>query len=129
MKGDRPIPQGSLKKRHLGLVGLITVVLQYGLALRSEQSTTDAIQTIAQSEIAKVEEQIKTQKAELQAAVEKDFVRKHELSELLKRFDRKLERIDEATLSLGRQISEIDGFLKSGQAAGPVQRPREYSRR
>lgn len=98
--------RGALKKRHLGLAGLITVLLQYGVGKQTESSTANALSEI-------VQQQLIAQKAELRAENERDFVRKSDLRPVLERIDDKLDGVDGKLEAMNSKVSKIEGYLKA----------------
>lgn len=88
-----------IKKTHLGIIGMITVAIQYGVGLQNENQTKASIQAVMSS-------QSRAQAAELKAAVEKEFVRKAELNRSFDRLDRKLD-------TLNTKVSRVEGYLKA----------------
>lgn len=92
--GSRPI-----KKAHLGIIGMITVAIQYAVGLQNESQTKASIQTVMSS-------QAQAHAAEIKAAIEKDFVRKAELTHTLDRLDKKMD-------ILNTKVSRVEGYLKA----------------
>jgi hypothetical protein len=101
--------RGSLKKRHLTIAGLITVLLQYGVGVRNEKTTVDTLRLVARQEISGVQKQVSAIREER----ERDFVRKDDLSKTLESMDRKLDRMDENMGRVSVKISRVEGFLRA----------------
>lgn len=108
--------KGSLKKRHIGLAGLITVLMQYGIGAKNDTTTQKALQQV-------VVEQLKTQKAQVQAELEKDFVRKSDLRPVLGKLDRNLERMVDGQSGMDRRLSKIEGLIRSRMRWSELERP------
>jgi uncharacterized protein YoxC len=98
----------SLKPRHLGLAGLMTVLIQYGVGVQSEKSTKETIQDIATQEISKMQGQIFVLREER----ERDFVRKTELNQTMTRIDQKLDRVDDNMSAVRDEMAQIKGYIK-----------------
>lgn len=104
--------RGSLKRRHLGIAGLLTVLLQYGVGVKNEKTTTDVMHSIASQEMAKVQAQLGISREER----ERDFVRKSDFSLVLNRIEDKLDKFDTKLDHQNSKISRIEGYLKSDHA-------------
>lgn len=98
--------RGSLKRRHLGLAGFATVVIQYLVGAQNENTTQKTLQALMQ-------EQMKTQRATVQAELERNFVRKVDVNHTLKRLDDKLDKVGEKLDHQNSKISKIEGYLKA----------------
>jgi hypothetical protein len=98
--------KGVLKKRHLGLAGLATVLMQYGMGVKTENATTDSMQRIFAA-------QMLAQKAEIEADREREFVRKDDLTPILAKLDRSLYHIEADLGHMNTKVSRIEGYLKS----------------
>lgn len=101
----------SLKKRHLGVVGLLTVVLQYGVGVKNEETTKLALQQIAAQEMAKVQSEVTSLRLER----DRDFIRKSEVKEALSGLDSKLDRVRSDLESVASKVSNIEGYLRGKQ--------------
>lgn len=106
------------------MAGLATVVIQYLVGAQNEGTTGKALQTLMQ-------EQLKVQRAEIGAELEKSFVRKSALDSTLERLNAKLDLVDGKLDRQNSKISRIEGYLKADRAdwsqAGP--RPTTWSSR
>lgn len=101
----------QLKPGHLGIAGLITVLMQYGAAMKGE----DSLKEVTQAELGKM-------RAELRLDLEKGFVRKGELGRALGRIDAKLEQVSENQSKMGQKISRMEGYMRRRSLFGFNQR-------
>jgi isopropylmalate/homocitrate/citramalate synthase len=98
--------RGSVKKRHLGLAGLITVLMQYGIGTKNEEATQKAFQQV-------IAEQMRTQKAQLQLEQEKNFVRKAELNSTLSELSKAMVKLADGQAAMNTEVSKIKGYLEA----------------
>lgn len=100
-EGDR-----SFKKRHVGLIGLLTILAQYGVGVKNEDATQKAFQAVVLAEL-------KTQRAEIKVDQERHFVRKSDLAPVMERLTKKLDQVEGKIDRQGRKISRIEGYMKA----------------
>lgn len=94
----------SLKKRHLGIAGILTVLMQYQIGVKNDEATQKALEAV-----------VETQRAQLETTMEREFVRKSELDKTLNKLDAKLDQVDRKLDDQGSKISRIEGHLKKSE--------------
>jgi hypothetical protein len=117
--------RGSLKKRHLGLAGMITVLLQYGVGVKNESSTAESIQKVLAAQLQAQKSELVAQTQTLRAERERDFVRKKDLDKTLRQLDRKLDQVDVKLGELVPKVSKIEGYLKARRPSWSYLEPSE----
>lgn len=109
---DKKLP--TLKRRHLGYAGLATVLIQYGVGMRTEHSTTEAVNEAMNA-------QLLLQRSEIERTMLRDYVRRDTLARNLSEVADKLDGINSKVDRLNSKTAWIEGYLK--------QAPKEVSHR
>jgi hypothetical protein len=109
MEGKKKSGRGPVRKRDLGLVGLLTVALQYGVGVKNDDTTEKAVKAVASQEFAKVERLA----SQLRLEREQNFVRKADLAQVLAKLDTTMNRVDDRLEAVQKKVSRVEGYLKA----------------
>lgn len=98
----------GVKKRHLTLIGLVTVLVQFYTGTRNEELNKGTLRDIARGEMTKVYKNV----ADNRLDVEENFVRKSDVLDKLDRLETRMARI-EGYLRRNQKYDTIEGRLGS----------------
>lgn len=95
----------TLKKRHLGIAGLILALTQYGASVHSERSTKESVSEIMRATLL-------LQRADIERGLERDFVRRDMLAVTVNELTSKLDTMNVKVDRLTSKAAWIEGYLR-----------------
>jgi hypothetical protein len=110
-QGEKKPAEGGLKKRHLGFFGVVMAVLEFLNSSRTERSTRVSVEESVRNAVSAQVSPVFVQIANQRADIERDFVRKSELSELTVQ----LGDVNRGVGDLNNKVSKIEGYLRAQQ--------------
>lgn len=98
--GNGGKPTRTRRAKDLGIIGLITVAMQYGVGVKNEHTQKEALVDIAKQQV-------------LQLRVEQSriYVERDEIKDVVKTIDERLVRIEDQVSRINSKVSAMEGYM------------------
>lgn len=90
------------KAKSVGILGLLTILAQYGVGVKNESTQRAAIEDVAKNQI-----------LQLQVEQSRKYVEREEIRSIISQIDERLSRIEDRIGNIQSKVSVIDGYLRS----------------